>query len=180
MKPIKFRARLVITNELTYFGPQDIRGTEANGTLTLAGGYVVAIDSIQQFTGLLDKNGKEIYEDDLLRVKYTLNEGKEGQYVEGVHQVIIDPLRGLRLYYRNIYNPDEAKKNQYPISMDLCREHRTLDTDHRNNFNGRLAVMDSWGENHMFGNTWKKNDYSNDIEKVGNIYENPELLTTQP
>lgn len=77
---------------------------------------------IMQFTGLLDKNGKEIYEGDI--VKTWLNRVSENKYI---HQVVF-AKNGFKL--------------QYPHIEDIYEE-----LDCRDN-----------------------------IEVIGNLYENPELL----
>ena len=63
----------------------------------------------------------------------------------------------------------DDNKNQYPISKELSFEHSTLGVDYRNDNYDKLAVMDSYGENHMNHKRWKQNNYSNDIEVIGNI-----------
>jgi len=90
-------------------------------------------DVIQQFTGLTDKNGKEVYEGDLLAL------------------------------------PGNFSKYRYVVAFE---DYKFI-ANHVNKGWGK------WGDLHRFGelNTGKdKGDF--DIEVIGNIYENPELLAT--
>jgi uncharacterized phage protein (TIGR01671 family) len=82
-------------------------------------------DDIQQFTGLLDKNGVDIYEGDIVR------SGKEYNYYTGLNSEIY----GGRLY--------EIKNNGWRFYIE---PHSLYDIDFK------------------------------DLEVIGNIYENPELL----
>lgn len=84
------------------------------------------LDNIMQYTGLKDKNGKEIYEGDI--VKYNYN----NQVYQDVYAEVEYIIAGFRL-------------NADYISRHLSRHLRIADTDY--------------------------------YEVVGNIYENPELLT---
>ena len=81
---------------------------------------------LMQYTGLKDKNGKEIYEGDI--VKYNYN----NQVYQDVYAEVEYSIAGFRL-------------NADYISRHLSRHIRIADTDY--------------------------------YEVVGNIYENPELLT---
>lgn len=132
-----------------------------------------------QFTGLHDKNGREIYEGDLCRVKFRTGEDDK-YFTDAYYRVKIDSLDGIHLKYCQLVDnsgavPDgELYCNQYPISKDLCVRYGTLTDDHRNGNHDRLAVAESWDSNGR--QRWKQNTYSNDIEVIGNIYENPDLL----
>jgi uncharacterized phage protein (TIGR01671 family) len=85
--------------------------------------------NLMQFTGLLDKNGKEIYEGDLLRIKSLYETG--------------DPVDSA---------PNEVyfKEGSFRIAFH----------------NGVLNSAFCTGE---LGSNWE-------VEVIGNIYENPELL----
>lgn len=90
--------------------------------------YPIDVDTIGQFTGLKDKNGKEIYEGDIVKAPY------------------LDPIFGgvVNNMFVNIvvgYN-----KDSFVLEYD-----------------GNLRVYIS--------------DLYDNIEIIGNIYDNPELLT---
>jgi len=135
----------------------------------------VNILKIMQYTGLKDKNGKELCESDLVNVFFTSSEGEHIH--DCIYKVSISPLYGITLTFVKLLW-ESYGFNQFTSSTRLTSEYKTLGEDYQNQNYDRLAVRDTWGENHMFKNTWKENDYSNYIEIIGNIYENPELLTT--
>lgn len=102
--------------------------------------YKVTVESganseyLMQYTGLKDKNGKEIYEGDILRVK-------DGWGNDTVHEV-------------KWGNPNELERNWYP-AFDL---------------------EPSWDEEfNSFSAIFGGGDA--EIEVIGNIYENPDLLS---
>lgn len=125
------------------------------------------------FTEYKDKDGEELFEDDVVRVKYGW--GDEGYAVDSYFQVCIDFARGLTLLFLRASYSLPAKTNQI-MGSSLTFE-RELDVDFRDQKFDRLAVRDTNGENKTFGDTWSETKYSNDIVKVGNIYQNPEYLS---
>ena len=96
--------------------------------------YEVDDKTIGQFTGLYDKNGKEIYENDILKVK--TNEGIEYNPLLVVYSEVYG---GFCLLSKNVLNI-------------------TPDKPHR-------PINPNWWDG-----------FKDEIEVIGNIHDNPELL----
>lgn len=135
MREIKFRAwdssirRMLYQTNMEYF--DDMIAFRIN--LDMLGDAQEII--IMQYTGLIDKNGKEIYEGDIIDIHQTVN--------------------GCNLFV--VIWSDIGFSVRYLIDGEVSREY-----EYEYDIKELLEV--------------NVNKYDKEIEVIGNIYDNPELL----
>ena len=155
-REIKFRARAIqdgqwIVGDLIHKrhnGDEEVIIQELNGC-----GTDCDIHTVGQFTGLKDKNGREIYEDDILRVKEYENLLVK-EFSEDVNRFDMFTLEEIKGEKRMEYvSPIIWKEGELLISTD--------------DFDMCIAAI--------FGDM-KYSSPLFEFEVIGNIHENPELM----
>ena len=142
MREIKFRAWDKVGEQM--LGDRVVKGR----FLTLAKTW-----ELMQFTGLKDKNGKEIYEGDILALIEPEVKGKQSEF-------------GKMLVKFGEYNTYEIESGDESIGWFMEGYHGYL----RDNGKRDIYKTDSFDE-HPWSLLRCK-----EWEIIGNIYENPELL----
>ena len=114
--------------------------------------YEVITDTIGQFTGLHDKNGKEIYEGDVLFVREWKNIAMEMFDHEEREQLSLDDCKGELLH--------ESQRVVYFEEGSMCA--------------GDYYISSLWDQQD------RRHQYPIfEVEVIGNIHDNPELLKKQ-
>ena len=159
MKEIKFRQKLnkksstITGDSFHYWG---YIGREFHGPV----GKINSIAPSEQYTGIKDRNGVEIFEGDLINIFY---ESAEFAF-DGVYLVVITE-EGVDFQFQKLLW-DSFGYNQYPVKRSMLTWDGFIRADYKNQSKDyRLCVAEDG-----------KYRYSNYFEIIGNIHENAELL----
>jgi len=108
-------------------------------------------DTLMQFTGLKDKNEKEIYEGDILKIT------RVNWYCPGHPENNTDVIDQVEIYW------DEEKNGMFSRTFDFERLKRN---PNQRPYCSSGSLGSGWNDERADENIW---------EVIGNIYENPEL-----
>ena len=152
MREIKFRAWDKEEKEMIYHGNSIEISLEGNVYYSMDGLDEEPRYIIMQYTGLKDKNGKEIYEGDIVR------DGIDGEVIwEGKGKIIKAP------YGKVFYNTNGAYFDIEMIGVGIYeQEGEQIQNLHMNHYDGVYQ--------------WIERKNQSKLEVIGNIYENKELL----
>ena len=126
---------------------------EHNGDIHGTAVYKVIPETVGQFTGLTDKNGKKIFEGDVVKVKHTIqNRSKE--------DLSKTPRRG--------YGAKVVDGSWCDFNLEYFRNYEVVfKTDSQ-----RLMIKNKQ-DHHYLCDTFVR---YHEVEVIGNIHDNPELL----
>ena len=160
MREIKFRGKDIVTSEWRYGDlrhriaccPSIIHDYNNNGKIDYAE-TPVHRDSVGQFTGLRDKNGKDVYEGDILVICEYENMLKGIVCEASEHELFtLDELKGeLRQQYKSVIHYEDC--TLFASEQDGCDIY--------------LASL---------AGDMRKSYPIFEYEVIGNIHDNPELL----